>query len=76
VSTEYISSLLGEKKTETPDYLASALQWPRRKQQKLLQRMLRPVRQERVLKELPKHLTNEELKKTAQNQIMNNVFKK
>ena len=75
VSTDYISRMLGEKKKEeTLDYLAmvkkEAAKAPAVKQ------VLRPVRQERVEKELPKHLTKEEHKKAAQNQIMDKFFKK
>ena len=73
VSTDYISRMLGEKE-ETLDYLAmvkkEAAKAPAVKQ------VLRPVRQERVEKELPRHLTKEEHKKAAQNQIIDKFFKK
>ena len=73
-STDYISRMIGEKKkAETPDYLAmvkkEAAKAPAVKQ------VLRPVRKERVIKELPKHLTKEEHKKAEQEKIMNNYFK-
>ena len=75
VATDYISKMLGEKKrAETPDYLAMVKKEAAKAP--LVKQVLRPVRQERVIKELPKHLTKEEHKKAAQSQIMNKFFKK
>jgi len=75
VASDYISTMLGEKnKADTPDYLAMVKK--EAEKAPVVKQVLRPVRQERVIKELPKHLTNEEHKKAAQNQIMDKFFKK
>ena len=74
-STDYISRMIGEKKkAETPDYLAMVKK--EAEKAPAVKQVLRPVRKERVVKELPEHLTKEEHKKAEQERIMNNYFKK